>query len=666
MQSGSAHTKASLKASLFSSLYLTVTRPETEAYTTHLAEFLVKAQAVFHEKSKTQQDSLKIIDFFGLDISSKALDLANQNVRFNGLKSSAQQSVRFEFADVLGDEKKVLETCGGACDVIISNPPYISEDGFNKETTRSVRNWEPKLALVPKGSKLDTMSSNDDLGNFPLVEAQDIFYHRLLHFHSLLKSKILLMEVGDEAQARRVVKLASRSPDRIEIWRDLPDQYEPENGRVNYMLIDGYKIMVKGTVGQGYRPAAFQGSINPGSVDTFFTLTAGTTRRKSDVPGLAPANPLRKGNVWYTNLTVEGQTYPLVIDTGSSDTWIVKPNFTCLDSGIGAPTSQGACLFGPGYAPGSGFKPIPNVHFNTTYPSGENLKGTFGFVEVNLGGITVNTQIATVDTAIWLGDGTTSGVLGLAYPSITASFNGTTFDSDNAETQLPYDPIFTTMYKQNLIPPIFSLALSRPSDRIGHESGYLALGGLPPIASYGPWGVAPIQYVEIGEGYLQGALPWPQNQVYTLTPDDFLYLGSQRRECNPKHRSPLSMPNCSSQVQLSIDSGTSLIFLPNSIASALGALYNPPAVYNHERSAYSVPCNASAPYFAVVIGGVRFPIDPRDMIQDDNTGTGGCVAGVNNGDPSNFYTLGDVFLKNVLVVFDVGASQLKFRSRGFY
>ncbi|KAB8300375.1 hypothetical protein EYC80_000557 [Monilinia laxa] len=126
------------------------------------------------------------------------------------------------------------------------------------------------------------------------------------------------------------------------------------------------------------------------------------------------------------------------------------------------------------------------------------------------------------------------------------------------------------------------------------------------------------------------------------------------------------MPNSSSQVQLFLDVGTSLIFLPNSISSGLAALYDPTAVYNQDLSAYSVPCNAKAPYFAVVMGGISFPVDWRDMIQDDNTGAGGCVAGVSDGDPFAFYTLGDVFLKNVVALFDVGVSQLKFRSRGFY
>ncbi|KAF7864520.1 hypothetical protein EAF04_006652 [Stromatinia cepivora] len=248
-----------------------IPRPETEAYTTHLAELLVKAKPFLKKKCQSQQDSLKIIDFcsgtgcislllyslltkvytrleiVGLDISHKALDVSNQNILSNALKSSEQQSVSFEFADVLGDKQRILDRFRGVCDVIISNPPYISEDGFNKETTRSVRNWEPRLALVPNASKLDTTSSDGDAGNISPVKAEDIFYHRLLHFHSLLKSKILVMEVGDEAQARRVIKMARSSSDRVEIWRDWPDQHESGNGRENYILVDDHKVGVKGT-----------------------------------------------------------------------------------------------------------------------------------------------------------------------------------------------------------------------------------------------------------------------------------------------------------------------------------------------------------------------------------------------------------------------------------
>lgn len=72
-----------------------------------------------------------------------------------------------------------------------------------------VRNWEPRSALV----------ANDP--------SADIFYHRLITHHRNVNSKVLLMEVGDAAQAVRVAEHAASStdpPDRIEIWRDDPAQ----------------------------------------------------------------------------------------------------------------------------------------------------------------------------------------------------------------------------------------------------------------------------------------------------------------------------------------------------------------------------------------------------------------------------------------------------------
>ncbi|KAM0162802.1 hypothetical protein ACHAPG_001508 [Botrytis cinerea] len=248
-----------------------IPRPETEAYTTHLAKLLIKARRSFHQILGNEQKPLKIVDFcsgtgcislllyslltkvyprleiVGLDISKKALDLSIQNVRFNDLKRSAQQSVRFEFSDVLGDEEKILDKFQGVCDVIVSNPPYISEDGFNKETTRSVRNWEPELALVPNASRRETIHFNGDAGNSPLIKVEDVFYYRLLRFHFLLKSKILVMEVGDEAQAKRVAQMAIGSSDRIEIWRDWPDQHESGSESAEYMFLGNYEIVVKGT-----------------------------------------------------------------------------------------------------------------------------------------------------------------------------------------------------------------------------------------------------------------------------------------------------------------------------------------------------------------------------------------------------------------------------------
>ena len=46
-----------------------------------------------------------------------------------------------------------------------------------------------------------------------------------------------------------------------------------------------------------------------------------------------------------------------------------------------------------------------------------------------------------------------------------------------------------------------------------------------------------------------------------------------------------------------------------------------------------------------------------------NDGTGNCYTGTNSGDIYAPYALGDVFMNNVLTVFDVGSGEMKFRAR---
>ncbi|OWP01836.1 hypothetical protein B2J93_4686 [Marssonina coronariae] len=120
-------------------------------------------------------------------------------------------------------------------DIIISNPPYISQRAFDTETTRSVRNWEPRLALIPSDASTgtdDKQHAGKGGGKVPKivggveVEDEDIFYVRLMAIHDLRYSKVCVMEVGDEEQAQRVVVLFNHLPlahyNRIEFWRDQP------------------------------------------------------------------------------------------------------------------------------------------------------------------------------------------------------------------------------------------------------------------------------------------------------------------------------------------------------------------------------------------------------------------------------------------------------------
>jgi hypothetical protein len=108
-------------------------------------------------------------------------------------------------------------------DVLISNPPYISPCGYWRTTTRSVRHFEPKLALVPPG---EGISSDTEHG--------DEFYPRLIQHAKHTQARIVLFEVADLEQALRVARMARDAVEcrlehrysfhGIEIWRDQPDQ----------------------------------------------------------------------------------------------------------------------------------------------------------------------------------------------------------------------------------------------------------------------------------------------------------------------------------------------------------------------------------------------------------------------------------------------------------
>ena len=100
-------------------------------------------------------------------------------------------------------------------DIIVSNPPYISPQQYNPggTTTKSVRNFEPKLALVPPESFV-----------FDNVDQADQFYAALLHIAIATKAKLLVMEVGDTEQALRAKKMCMEYQETwVEIWNDDSD-----------------------------------------------------------------------------------------------------------------------------------------------------------------------------------------------------------------------------------------------------------------------------------------------------------------------------------------------------------------------------------------------------------------------------------------------------------
>ncbi|PSK38045.1 Release factor glutamine methyltransferase [Elsinoe australis] len=148
--------------------------------------------------------------------------------------------------------------------VLVSNPPYVSPRQYRLTTTKSVRGFEPRLALVPpehdfhsQGITTDCantemgkaeigMAANQSAGDPESVDekeqdekaederAADGFYPALLNVAIEKGVKVLLFEVGDAAQALRVVRMVKEALGEkwdglgVEVWRDEPGA-DPED-----------------------------------------------------------------------------------------------------------------------------------------------------------------------------------------------------------------------------------------------------------------------------------------------------------------------------------------------------------------------------------------------------------------------------------------------------
>ena len=137
---------------------------------------------------------------------------------------------------------------------------------------------------------------------------------------------------------------------------------------------------------------------------------------------------------------------------------------------------------------------------------------------------------------------------------------------------------------------------------------------------------------------------------YTIVPDGFVISG------NNGQQSISASP--ASNFPVIVDSGTTLVYLPAQLAQQVNAAFNPPAVWVESSGLYETDCDAIPPKFAVRINGTSFYINSQDMLLGYDPQTGSCVTGIQ---PANgVYILGDVFLKNVVAVFDIGASAMRF------
>ncbi|KXT07348.1 hypothetical protein AC578_422 [Pseudocercospora eumusae] len=371
--------------------------------------------------------------------------------------------------------------------------------------------------------------------------------------------------------------------------------------------------------------------------------------------GTTTLKAVEGGQVHAVDVTVGGQNFSVVVDTGSSDPWLAIKGFECYDLD-NTPLPQSACEFGPTYDPSrsSTYAVVPNQNFNISYADGEYLNGAMGNETFTMAGITVpNQRFGVVNIAAWLGDGVTSGLVGFAYRSLTSAYGGTTPGSDVKTQAMLYNPLFVNMYEQQGVPSIFSMAIDR-DESVG---GILALGGIPDIKHSPYFVTTPILPAGVN------AARELVYQFYTIDIDGFAISSNRSTQFNVYNNvNPLKTPLIGNGTDVIVDSGTSLCYVPDDVADGLAAAFVPPATYDSSNDAYFVDCNATVPVFGVGIGKKIFYVNPADLIIDLYGDGSICVMGIQ----PNFgglTILGGTWMKNVLAVFDIGAEQMRFAAR---
>lgn len=393
---------------------------------------------------------------------------------------------------------------------------------------------------------------------------------------------------------------------------------------------------------------------------TFFDLLTGSAHFSSltfplhrrQPSNLSPLISRANGDRYQVEVQVNNQTLYLIPDTGSTKLWVPVADFECVELDTGYDVPQEECHFADTYQVPDNAEYVTNETFGVQYVSGA-ARGKVGYADITLNGITIeNQRIGLVDRTNDFGDGIGSGILGLAFPSVTPAHPGTKHDnSKQLLSRASHDPVLVGMHKQGLVAPWYSFSFERPlQDATTGPDGWFGLGELPPVAHSDDWAVAPI---EATEGFRDGVRVRVITMM-TLSVEGITWgSGSSPNSCTTTNLTSF---------QAVVDTGSPLNLVPAAIAEAVSNAFSPPGVFDAESQVYMVDCNATTPEFGVILDGQTFwHQSPEDLIVRDPGDL--CYSSIVPSDGIGFNILGLVFMRNVVSVFDFGKEEMRFAAR---
>lgn len=357
------------------------------------------------------------------------------------------------------------------------------------------------------------------------------------------------------------------------------------------------------------------------------------------------------GTVFDAPVTIGNQRFQMLVDTGSSDTYVMKSDYTCINGTDNQIIPRQDCLYSnKTYRASSTYREVPGEMFGIQYGAGL-ASGAMAYEKVTLGNITADHQkIGVANVSNPMGDEVNSGLLGLAYPSLSSAHPA---NHSSNETywfdRRVYNPLLFTMHQNRQMDPYFSIALARaPQNTSTAFGGYLTLGGLPPV-NHSQFTTVPVEIIKnIPANYTSGK----KVRSYWATTISGVTYGSSG-----------NLTTDSTPWQAFVDSGNYFSIIPSAVVEPIHALFSHRPVWNDDMSAYIVDCAAKVPEFGVTIGNQTFFHNGADLIY--KTSAGVCMSSFVPSEKVSIQGLtlnviGVPFLKNVVAVFDFGRHQMKF------
>lgn len=311
-----------------------------------------------------------------------------------------------------------------------------------------------------------------------------------------------------------------------------------------------------------------------------------------------------------------GQTFNLDFDTGSADLWVWSTDLPKATQTSGAKSHT---IYNPSES--STYKAVSGSTWKISYGDGSSASGVVGTDNVTIGGLTIKNQdvelAKTLSTAFQ--QDSSDGLLGLAFGTI------------NTVTPKPVATPVENMIAQDDISSseeLFTAYLGSYKDAADPDkgAGFYTFG----FVDQDVVGSQTISYATVDN-----------SQGFWQVPSASMTINGQTVD--------------QSGNTAIMDTGTTLALVADSTVEAIYKAI-PGSQYDSSQQGYVYPSDTSAddlPTITFAIGDKQFTVQ-KEYLGFADAGNGMVYGGIQSRGDMTFDILGDVMLKNIYAIFDVG------------